>query len=65
MNKLSIGAVVLLVLIALPLHVWAVMLLFGVMHTFLPVVPAFGFWQTVVIILLKSLLFPSFRTNKQ
>lgn len=33
------------------------MLLFGAVHSFLPVVPAFGFWQTVAIVLLLRLLF--------
>jgi hypothetical protein len=35
------------------------MLLFGAVHSFLPVVPAFGFWQTLAVVLLARLLFGS------
>lgn len=37
---------------------WLAMLLFGAVHTFLPVVPAFGFWQTVAILALLRLALP-------
>ena len=36
---------------------WPTMLLFGAVHSFLPVVPAFGFWQTLGVVLLIKLLF--------
>jgi hypothetical protein len=35
---------------------WLIMLLFGVVHSFWEFVPAFGFWQTLVIWTLVSLL---------
>lgn len=38
---------------------WPVMLLFGAVHSFLPVIPAFGFWQTLAIVLLIRLILPS------
>jgi len=36
---------------------WPVMLLFGAVHSFLPVIPAFGFGETVLVLLLVRLLF--------
>jgi len=38
---------------------WPTMLLFGAVHSFLPVIPAFGFWQTFVIMLLIRFLLPT------
>lgn len=37
---------------------WPTMLLFGYVHTFLPVVPAFGFWQTAALVVLVRLILP-------
>jgi hypothetical protein len=35
---------------------YPVMLLFGAVHSFLPVIPAFGYWQTLAVVLLIRLL---------
>ena len=35
---------------------WLIMVLFGVVHSFWEVIPAFGFWQTAVIWLLVTLI---------
>lgn len=36
---------------------WPIMLLFGAVHSFLPAIPAFGFWQTLAVVLLIKFLF--------
>lgn len=36
---------------------WPAMLLFGAVHSFLPIIPAFSYWQTLGIVLLLRLLF--------
>ena len=38
---------------------WPAMLLFGAVHSFLPVVPAFGFWQTFAVVLLLRFIIPT------
>lgn len=45
------------------LTVWPAMLLFGAIHSFLPVIPAFSFWQTFAIVMLTSLLFGGAKLN--
>lgn len=52
------GAVIVAILLGL-LVSYPVMLLFGVVHSFLPVIPAFGYAQTLAIVLLTRLLLPS------
>lgn len=42
---------------------WPAMLLFGAVHSFLPVIPAFGFWETLAVVLLARLLFTSSSAN--
>lgn len=44
--------------------VYPAMLLFGAVHSFLPVIPAFGFWQTFAIVILLGLIIPTSYTNK-
>jgi hypothetical protein len=39
---------------------WPVMLLFGAVHSFLPIVPAFGYAETILIFALIRLLFGNF-----
>lgn len=36
------------------------MLLFGIIHGFLPIIPAFGFGQTLAIVMLCGILFGKF-----
>lgn len=65
MNKnLALGFVI-LVIVGIPAYIWGIMLLFGAVHTFFPVIPAFGFWQTTIIVILIDLLFPSMRGAKK
>lgn len=42
---------------------WPAMLLFGAVHSFLPIVPAFGFWQTFAVILLLRFIIPTSSTR--
>jgi hypothetical protein len=35
---------------------WPVMILFGIVHTFWPAVPALGFWHTLIVSILVRLL---------
>lgn len=58
MLALFFGAIALSVLLRL-LFTWPAMLLFGAVHSFLPIVPAFGFWQTLAITLLLSFIIPT------
>ena len=50
-------AVVLGTILYAVLAVWPAMLLFGAVHSFLPIIPAFGFWQTAAVVLLLRILF--------
>jgi hypothetical protein len=52
-----LGAVLLGTILYAVLAVWPAMLLFGAVHSFLPIIPAFGFWQTAAVVLLLRILF--------
>ncbi len=52
-----IGTVVAVLFISF-LFAYPAMLLFGVVHSFLPVIPAFGYAQTFAIMLLLRLILP-------
>jgi hypothetical protein len=52
-----LGAVLLGTILYAVLAVWPAMLLFGAVHSFLPIIPAFGFWQTAAVVLLIRILF--------
>jgi hypothetical protein len=41
---------------------WMFMLLFGAVHSFIPAVPAFGFWQVFILIALLDMIIKMFRT---
>lgn len=43
---------------------WPVMLLFGAVHSFLPIVPAFGYLETILVFSLIRLLFGNFSASK-
>lgn len=43
---------------AFAFYTWLAMLLFGAVHTFLPVVPPFSFWQTAALLALVRLFVP-------
>lgn len=53
----AVAAAIVLGILWVALISWPVMLLFGAVHTFLPVIPAFGFGETVLVLLLVRLLF--------
>lgn len=61
----AIGGVVLTALFYTALVAWPTMLLFGAVHSFLPVIPAFSFWQTVAVLLLLGFLFPRSSSKAQ
>ena len=52
----ALGAAIVLAILWVFLVSWPVMLLFGAVHSFLPIVPAFGFGETIAILLLVRLL---------
>jgi hypothetical protein len=55
----ALGLALLVALVYGLVVAYPAMLLFGAVHSFLPIIPAFGFWQTVAIVLLTRLLFTS------
>jgi len=61
----AIGGVIATALLYTALVAWPTMLLFGAVHSFLPVIPAFSFWQTVGILLLVGFLFPRSSSSAQ
>ncbi|MDO0926798.1 hypothetical protein QQY24_15735 [Streptomyces sp. TG1A-8] len=58
-----VGALVLLVALIM-LVPWLVMLLFGVWHSVRPVVPAIGFGEAWLLVVITGLLAAPVRTNK-
>lgn len=46
-----------LTLLVLPIRTWLVMIVFGIIHSeFIPQIPAFGFWQSLVIVILVQMM---------
>jgi hypothetical protein len=58
-----LGSLVLGVLIV-ALFTWPAMLMFGVVHSYWAWLPAFGFWQTLGILVLVRLVFPTASVNQ-
>jgi len=51
----TILAVLVMLVVGL-LFIWPAMLMFGVVHSFWPFLPAFGFWQTFAVMVLARFL---------
>lgn len=54
----ALGSAIGLIFIVTFIVTWPTMLMFGVVHGFLPVIPAFGFWETMGVLVLIRLLYP-------
>lgn len=52
----GIGLVLALVFLSVVLFTWPAMIMFGVVHSFWAFIPAFGFWQTLAVVVLAKLL---------
>jgi hypothetical protein len=51
-----ITAAVVFILLAVAIVTWPSMIMFGVVHSYWPVLPAFGFWETLGVIVLVQLV---------
>lgn len=46
-------------LVVVALFTWPAMLMFGVVHSYWAWLPAFGFWQTLGVLVLTRFVFPT------
>jgi hypothetical protein len=56
----TIAAVVVVAVVLGFVLAWPAMILFGIVHAFWPFLPAFGFWQTLAVVILARLLVGTF-----
>lgn len=61
MDKKSILAVLIAVIIVSPISTWVLMLVLGGVHSFIPVIPALGFWQTFLVSVLFNIIANKFK----
>lgn len=61
MKPSTIALIVLAVILAAIGQTWVLMLLFGAVHSFVPAVPAFGFWQVFLVTTLIGMIMQMFR----
>ena len=51
-----IAAAVVFILVAVAIVTWPAMIMFGVVHSYWTALPAFGFWETLGVIVLVQLV---------
>jgi len=51
-------------LVVVALFTWPAMLMFGVVHSYWAWLPAFGFWETLGVMVLVRLVFPTASVNQ-
>jgi len=53
---LTVLGALFLVLVVITLFTWPAMIMFGVVHSYWAWLPAFGFWQTLGVLVLTQML---------
>lgn len=61
MDKKNLLAVLIAAVIVSPISTWILMLVLGGVHSFIPAIPALGFWQTFLVSVLINIIANKFK----